>query len=279
MKNSLFPSVMRGFALAGIALVISSQAQAQYVPNFNTFLGNNTLSGQQQSDPIELQWQTNDTGGANYVGVIPGYSTSGSDYWAGIGGIFGFTPSATTVDLWRTFTLPGGGSEGVFQTKFAITSPQSPRTNQDTFSWKFRTAAGTDIASVDFVPLNGTTLKLNWTNNSTQTATAFGISYDSIYTISAVVSGLGTDPKLLVTLTDGIGNTVTAVNNASLAPGTPTGIGQVAADWKLANTTSNYGSNTMVFQNYSVVPEPGAILLLGLAGGAFAASLLRRKQD
>jgi hypothetical protein len=277
MNISIFPSVMRGFALAGIALAVSSQAHAQYIPDFNTFSGNNSLSGQKQSDPVELQWQTTDANAANYVGVIPGYSTSGSDYWAGIGGLFNAAPSATTVDLWRTFALPDGGNAGVFQTKFAITSPQSPRTNQDSFSWKFRTAAGADIASVDFVPLNGTTLKLNWSNNSTQTTTAFGISYDSIYTISAVVSGLGTDPKLFVSITDSLGNTTTTVNNVALAPVTPTGIGQVAASWKLADTTANYGSNTMVFQNYSVVPEPGAILLLGFAGGAFAVSRLRRK--
>jgi len=255
----------------------SSQSQAQYVPDFNTFLGNNTLSGQLQSDDPNLQWQTNDANAANYVGVIPGY---GSDYWGGIGGIFQEAPSATNVDLWRTFTLPGGGSAGVFQTKFAITSPQTPypRTNRDSFSWKFRTAAGADIASVDFVPGNATTMLVKWTNDSTQTATSFGISYDSIYTISAVVSGLGTDPKLFVSITDSLGNTTTTVNNVALALSTPTGIGQVAASWKLADAaTANYGSNTMLFQNYSVVPEPGAVFLLGLAGGAFAVSRLRRK--
>lgn len=258
--------------IVGVVLVFSSQVQAQYAPNFDTFTPKFSLSGQQG-------WVTNDTNQANLIGYIPGYSESRTSYWAVLGGVVQTAPSTTSVDLYRAFTLPDNGSAATFSVNFAISSSATPYTNKDSFSWKFRTADGTPIVSLDFEPFDPTTLKIYWTTyDGTKSSTTYGIGYDAIYVLNATVTGLGTaSPHFRVGLTDGDGAISTPINT-TLPANTPTGIGEVAAGWKLvAATPAGFGANSLLFQNYSVVPEPSAIALLGLSGLTFLAARLRRK--
>lgn len=270
MKSSLFQLGVKSIAAAGILLVLSGQAQAQYVPNFDTFTGNYSLSGQDA-------WVTNDTNQANYVGTVVGYSASSSDYWAAIGGSVQVAPSGTDMLLYRPFNAMDSAT---FSAVFAISSPG--RLTKDSFGWQFQNAAGADIASVDFVYFNDTTLKIKWTDYAgNQEATSYGIGYDAAYTISASVLNLGTGaPQFQVSLTDGNNITTTPIN-LTLSASTPTGIAQVAAEWVLAGTPAAYGDNTMYFSNYSVVPEPSAVAIVGLAvlSFVFVARLRRKKMS
>lgn len=261
-----------GWIVLVCSALLSVTAHAQFTPNFDTYTPSFSLSGQQG-------WVTNDTNQKNYIGTVNGYSVPASSYWAELGGLLHSAPSTANVDLYRTFTLPDNGNAAVFSVNFAISSSSTPFTTQDAFSWKFRTADGTPIVSVDFKQLDSTTLKLYWTAyNGTQTSTTYGIGYNSVYLLNATVAGLGTStPQFRVDLTDSDGISSTAINT-SLSASTPTGIGQVAASWNLTSgTPAVFGSNSLLFHNYSVIPEPATLAFLGLSGVSLIALRLRRK--
>lgn len=132
-------------------------AFGQYSPDFDTFDGGFTLSGQDG-------WDTNDGNQPDYVGQMPGYSDTVTDYRAVLGGAVvatGFDPSVQTVDLWRPFTLPGSGNNASFSATMAISSSQTPHLARDSFQWKFRSSLGQDIVTFDMVSLDAETIRFD----------------------------------------------------------------------------------------------------------------------
>lgn len=245
---------------------------AQYAPDFSTFSPGFTISSQKDSDAPDDRWQTNDSNQANYIGVIYGYSQSLTDYWASLGGLTQLAPSERNVDLFRNFSLPADCNQAVFDVRFSITESKTPWVTRDAFAWKFRTPEGTNIVSLDFEPVSDSpVLKLYWTDcNGVRTPTTFGIGYNSIYSLHAVVSGLKThDPVFSVNLTDSLGSTSNVIQ-AALPGNSPETVGQVAAAWMLSGATlADYGFNSLLFSGYSVVPEPSIFSLVILAGIGF----------
>jgi len=83
-----------------------------------------------------------------------------------------------------------------------------------------------------------------------------------------------------VIVADAIGNPPTQIINNQLAAGAfPGAISDVAATWTVSNTATdgqgqriNYGSNSLVFNNYAIVPEPSSALFAIGAIGVLACS-------
>ncbi len=264
-------------ALTVFSLSSFASGQTGYAPNFDSFDGDSTLSGQDG-------WDTNDANQPDYVGEIPSYSTSTSDYWAALGGLVRQAPASPTTYLFRNFSL-GDGGNATFSVKMAVTSSTSPRVNDDSFGWAFRQSDGTDIVSIDFVYNSPTVLQIRWTDyNGSQTSTSFGLAYNAQYDLTANLLNLGGTPTLTV-VADPVGaDPAQTVINTALNVATPSGISQVAAYWTLSNLTQSggnyteYGSNGMVFQDYVVaVPEPSTIALGVLAFGGLLAYRRFRK--
>ena len=280
-KPRWLSAFVRAILVAGWCAAFSlSPIYAQYVPDFSTFTPNFTLSGQKDSDVPDYRWQTNDVSQANYIGVIYGYSQTLTDYWASLGGLTRLAPSERNVDLFRNFSLPSDCNHAVFDVKFSITESKTPWVTRDAFAWKFRTPEGTNIVSLDFEPISDSpALKLYWTDcNGVKTPTTFGIGYNSIYSLHAVVSGLATHaPVFSVSLTDSLGTTSNVIQTA-LPGNSPETIGQVAASWTLSGpSVSDYGFNSLLFSGYSVVPEPAISSLVILGGiGFFGFAVLKR---
>ena len=275
-------------------LLALTGANAQYAPDFNAFTDGSTLSGQDS-------WDTNNANQPDYIGIIPSYSASLSDLWAEVGGLAG-APGQTHTEVWRNFTL-ADGNNATFSTKMSIASSQIPRATRDSFQWVFAQAGdgngtpGAFIASIDFKPETQTILgvptnvmRILYTDsNDIQHASLFNnaLYYDSQYDLVATLTGLGSTPHLNVSFApvSGPHPMVTVINN-DLPGSTPIGIASVAAAWNLTGTPTDYGYNTLIFQNPSVqndslvrVPEPSALVMLGLLGIGIASRRFGKRPE
>ncbi|MEI6279246.1 MAG: PEP-CTERM sorting domain-containing protein [Verrucomicrobiae bacterium] len=276
---------------ASVALALSlSSAHAQYSPNFDTFDPYFTLSGQLAGAPVAEQWQTNDISQSDYLGPIDGYRDPSN--WALLGGLAVTTPKPyeVTASLWRNFTLPDA-SFAQFNVDFAITAPTVGHPARDSFAWTFRTNSptesvpGTAIAGISFKPTNVDTGKLDiyWTNfNGDETLTGWSVGYGAIYSLQANVFDLGgASPYFTATLDPSGPDPKETIISTALNVSTPSGVGEVAVSWTLSDTSggapyANYGSNSILFQNYSAIPEPSTWVLFGVGAGALA--LVRRRK-
>ena len=266
--------------LSAVALGFAANANAApYITNFDppAYFGNSSLSGQQG-------WDTNnysdngtpgnpldDLGQSDSVGELAGYSTSASDFWGLLGGVIGFAPVVNTSYLFVPLNLVGE-SQAVFNVRFGIISSQLPQTEEDTFGWTFRNSVGNQLLRVAFIPdINqGGQLAVrvfDSANSELAGSGSFDIAYDSQYDLSVNVSGAGI---VSVSIDDLLANPpAQIINNQPAAGAIPSAISNIAATWTLADTTSfpngerpNYGSNSLVFDNYSVIPEPSSAFLL-----------------
>lgn len=263
-------------------LLLGPLLAAGYSTNFDSISGGATLSdadGWVTNDPYD---EIGDFGQTDYVGVISGYSTTTSDHWALLGGATGFSPGQPTVFLSHDVDLSGGSSAS-FTVGMGITSSASPRTNQDSFGWTFRNSSSATLFSLIFDPTPAVTGDMNirmYDGSGTELLAGgsggFDIFYNAIYSLDLVVDASG---AVTVNFTDA-NNITTEVITAAATGINPGDIGNVAATWILADGTTpgteqpEYGSNSLLFDNFSVVPEP-SVALLGLVG---AAAFLRRRR-
>ena len=259
------------------------------------FTANQSLSGQQL-------WDTNnftaanppsipfDLGQSDFVGIVSGYSTSVNDYWGLLGGATGIAPVVDTSTLFRPLDLTGAAG-AAFGVKFGIISSQSPRTNQDSFGWTFRDSTGAQLLRVGFIPdinqANNLTIRV-WdkANLEIPGSGALNIAYNAPYNLNVDLSS-GSLVNVSITSTIPGSLPTTIINNQLDAGAVPTSIADVAATWTLADPTANpngerpnFGSNSLVCDNYSVtpipIPEPSTALF-GLVG-VVSGFVVRRRQ-
>jgi hypothetical protein len=194
-----------------------------FTANFNNLAPGQTLSGQEDPAGSGQFWDTNNTnagglGQSDFVGVIPNYSTSTSDYWAALGGISGFAPVVQTSYLFHPANL-AGAANATFNVDFAITGPQSPRTVKDTFGWTLQNSAGNQLLRVGFIPdinqptnltirvFNAANMEVLGTNSNSG---LFNLFYDSKYSFNFTLNAAN---QYSVRVQDKLGNApVTIIN-------------------------------------------------------------------
>lgn len=268
-------------SLAVQSLLVGVTFAAGYVTNFDNISGGASLSdadGWVTNDPYV---EAIDAGQADYVGVVPNYSATTSDHLALLGGATGFAPGQPTVYLWRPVDL-SGSSFASFSVGMAVTSSASPRTNEDTFGWTFRDSTNATLFSLRFDPSTAATGDLNIrmfdsSNTELTVGPTWDMYYNSIYSLDVSVNALG---EVTVNFTDASSATFEVIAGAATGID-PADIAGVAATWSLASSSgenaaqNDFGSNSLVFDNYSLVPEPSSALLACLAGLGF---VTRRKR-
>ena len=282
--------------VTALALLTTAHG-AGYITNFDppAFVGGASLSGQELWDtnnyspgPDMIPGTADDLGQSDFVGIISGYSTTMSDHWALLGGGAGIAPVVNTSYLFRPVD-PEGATAAAFNVRFGISSSQTPRGNKDTFGWTFRDSTGAQLLRVGFIPAtnqaNNLTVRVyDAANNELPGSGAVNIFNNSIYDLSLGISSTST---VSLSLKDGLGNTTQIINNQVAAGAIPSALSDVAATWSLFDTTTspngerpNYGSNSLLFDNYSLafVPEP-ATTLFGLALGVFGIAARRRQRS
>jgi hypothetical protein len=234
-------------------------------------------------------WVSTDQNQADAVQSFTGWGTAGSN-WAAIGGGISSTPGGPTiapstgnVQLWT----PLSEQDVDFNVNFGITlstgATASTGSAQDTFGWTFRTATGSELFAILFEP-STTSGTLNvYTQSSTGALlpTGLSISTGAIYTLN-LLTNLGANSFQANLSGDG---TSFPINFANIPAGT-TSIGAIAATWDLSDLTTDpttgdltdYGSNMMLFDDYTVesVPEPSSVVLA--IGGLLGIAGLRRRR-
>jgi hypothetical protein len=292
MKNRILAAGAAVLVLSGVA----AQAEVLYAPNFNDFSRNLRLT-QQDS------WLTNDpyvasetAGETALLQLITGYSDPvGSENWAMLGGFSlpdGQEPGVFSPSASRLFsnTVSALNNTLRFEVDMAILS--STNGKRDEFSWVFKSAdQSTTFFRLGFIPLLDPQLAdfldmriYTAANPAGFSSTAY-FSYDSDARVTVDVNlADAVRDAVTVRVTDLQNVTETVFNNVTVPNNTASGVQRIAAQWDIKDPAvdanqnpSAYGTNAMIFDNYSVsaVPEPGtAALLLG----GFALLGLRRKR-
>jgi hypothetical protein len=276
--------------VVGAAMAVPTLSFGAYATNFNppTF-SQGSLSGQDNWDtnnysdngtPLNF---ADDLGQSDFVGVIPNYSTSANDYWGALGGVTQTAPVVNTSFLYHPANLAGATSAR-FNVDFSISGPQTPapRTNRDTFGWTLQSSlGGSQLLRVAFEPdlinqLNNLNIRVfNAANGELLGAGSFSnqfnIFYDAKYNLDLTLNGAG---LLNLSVRPLAGGSPTTIMTNFATGVLPSSIADIAATWTLANTTANangerpnYGANSIIFDNYVVVPEPTTMLAaLGVVG-------------
>ena len=305
-------------AFVSITAAVGTVSQAQvniYSTNFDSFT-TETLSGQPVG--VSPNWDTNDAdngvltatnksiGQSDYVGTLTNYSNpAATDKFGALGGLqhnspssgppatTGVVPGASTVYLFRNFTLPSTNMIA-FNVDFAIPESSGTVANpgvNDRFAWTFQNAGGTNLFSVDFVP-----------ETTAATTTGSKIPFDLMTTVGGIQtpSGKAMDSSSLYhlaininvpnktftfTLTPTDGTTPYTSNTISLGTIDPTTVTDIAATWNLNDTSNvsnggyqNAGTNALIFNNYAVtVPEPSTWATISVAAAGLVAFAWRRR--
>jgi hypothetical protein len=303
LPNARALSTATGGAFAALLVSFGSLAHGQgYTTTFDPSEGyqaNYTLSDQ-------LGWVTNDEstgatipgnanigiGQSDFVGILGGYSASGSDYWGLLGG--GERPYAvpgtSPVYLDHPFNVAGSASYN-FNVQFSISSSATPYPNNDSFAWSFGTASNPTLFSIDYAPttvviggISTTVDSVRYSVNGVQTPTGEAITQNTSFQLSVAVNVTGKSFGFSMTPTVAGASLPIVENGISLGTLDPSTVTQVAATWILSNTAAdanggleNGGSNSLLFNNYSVtVPEPSTWVMLGLGTVALLV-MIRRK--
>jgi hypothetical protein len=208
-------------------------------------------------------------------------------------------PGITNPVLYRDFDNQFGSANTTFSADFGIVGPSTGSfSNNDTFGFSLNDVGGVSLAAFQFVP-NGpspTALNVSWVQNGTNAVTngttfsGFSIEYNALYRITAVVSSNQVTMTLAGLTTQSSGGIVTnyvaspattVVNGGALSGGlSSSDFEQAAITWDLASGDHlDPGSNYMIVNQVSVVPEPSTVGLLALGLAAVGSVYFRRRRS
>ncbi len=267
---------------------------------FNTNVGYVRGSGVISTlQPSEIRWQGNDLYNTNTglgetdlvaraSGYTPSPSANSSLLQGGLGVADGVLPGTNNVQIWKTFGSSNSTSVSFFAewAIFASSPLQAPYTNSDTFSFDLRNTANTvSLLTLQFTPginiiSNAYTLQTIAAGSPTDTLIDLG--YGSLFQIQVDVDATNyslslarLDPSTRIVIT----------NFDNLASGTISSgttaedLGTVGINWVIASGDNlDPGSNYILVNEVSVVPEPTTYALLALSLVGLAAVAARRRR-
>ncbi len=278
--------------LLGSFSVASAPSAKAYFEDFNppAYTENNlsTQNGWVSTDPTSL-----DVAGSNsdFVGNIqdvnsnPVLFSSTSNYIAQLGGVFlpDNAPGGTNIVLSHTTGVVGDALNGVqLKVDFSIASSSLANPNRDEFGFRL-TAAGAEYVTLYFTPdsLDANLLDFRLSTGgaipSSQTNPDNSLPYNSASSLQLFIDQFN---KLTAIITDVNNNTFTIFSDVdvSSAGAVPTAVDGVAAVFNVTGATgADAGSNSILFDNLSVVPEPSTMGLSVIAGLGGMLMVVRRR--
>lgn len=285
-------------ALAGIGPQV--QAQTNYTAqNFNTGVGyKRGFSITSTNQPVGLRWQGNDysnsltgLGGTDVVQRASGYTPSPLSNSSLIQGgkdvRNNYFPGTNKVRLWTTFAPSLTGSS-VFFAEWSLipSSPlDTPYTNSDAFAFDLRNAANNQsLLTLQFTPgisvqANSYTLQALAAGSATQTIV--DLSYQALFQVTVAMTGSNWNLSLaqINSTNREVLNNYTNLASGNLATGTTASdFATLGLNWDLASTNSlEPGSNYIIANQFTVVPEPKTWTLLAMGALLVAVSVHRRR--
>ena len=296
------------FAVLVLGFEAPALAQTWTTGFFNTnqgWVSGAFVTGQNTNDAVGNRWQGNDpetevspgvyVGGTDIIAFATGYTPfgSGSGNLSLVqGGAYlasDYLPGTNAVTLSRQFTpIPVGPSGTVsFYAEWSlIGSLNESYPNLDTFAFDLRNAANTaSLLTLQLTPginiqPNSYTLQALAAGSPTQTLV--DLSYQSLFQIQVDMTGATYDVTLnQINSIDrtNIATFVLATGEALAAGTTAEDFGTVAIDWDLTSgDPADPGSNYVIVNEVSVVPEPSTYALLGIAAVTLVVVQARRRR-
>jgi hypothetical protein len=259
----------------GLSLLAASSASAQLDVNFNA------------NPPYDPSLEVSGQGGWTINPGTPSdlsyFQQVGSENWGSLGGLYA-TPAGSNATLSKPVGVPFAGSGGLLTNFFIQSSANAPAdpgdivAGRDTFGFSFQ-GSSQSVFDLRFIP-DGTDpdlMNIWWGSPAGGQALTFtnnALFDDSMYSLRIDFAVNGADLDFFATL----GGT-----NAISFNGTITGAAGLQWDsfdvvWDLTNA-GNGGSNAIVLQGLSGVPEPSSAmgsLLAGMMGLSVATRRRRR---
>jgi hypothetical protein len=298
--------VLVGWLLTWHLTVSQAYSQTWSAENFNTGSGwvqGDVVVGQNTNDPSLNRWQGNDltveispgvfVGGTDVLQYVPGYTPGGSSSGNSSivqGGAYvstGYVPGTNNVRIWRSFAPVATGPThtiSVFAEWSLVESLDGSYPNLDTFSFDLRNV--TDSASILKLQLTPginvipDAYTLQSIASGSPVGTLLDIPYRAIMQVQADITGdtYNLTYARLNSATRAVIQSGTLVTGGSLAAGySAMDIGVFAVEWDLLSADPNDpGSNYILVNDVSVVPEPSTYALLALSGLAFICILRKR---
>jgi hypothetical protein len=259
--------------------------------NFNTNFGYVRGSGIISTvQPAGLRWQGNDPyntnttrGETDLVARVAGYTPSplanSSLIQGGVGVGSGVLPGRKDVRIWKSFTP---SSSSIFFAEWSIipSLEGAPYNLADTFAFDLRNAANTQsLLTLQFTPGIATqpnSYTLQSIASGVGTNSIVELAYQSLFQVTVSLAGSAWNLSL-----DQINSTnrtviasYTNLASGSLASGTTADeFATIGLNWDLASGNNlEPGSNYILANDFTVVPEPRTWALLAV-GAALAAAV------
>lgn len=279
-----------------------ASAQTWSTGNFNTNSGwVRGFSIIATNEPAGLRWEGNDPYNPvlnrgetdnimRMVGYTPGGSAVGNSSWVQ-GGYFvadGVFPGTNNVQVWRSFTPVTGSPAGdaTFKVQWALVgSLDGSYPSLDTFAFDLRTADNSaSLLRLTLTPGIATipdAYTLQSVVNGGPAVNRVDLGYQGLYELTVAITGSSYDLDVaqLDAATQTVITNLSLVSGASLTSGLAVDdFGTVSMDWILASGDPvDPGSNYIIVNNVSVVPEPSTYALLAASGLALVAFASRRR--
>jgi len=283
----------------GLLAVASSHAQTNYTAqNFNTNAGYKRGVGIiSTSQPIALRWQGNDTynassglGETDYVARVPGYTPSplanSSLIQGGISVGSSVLPGTNRVRVWKTFTPSVSGASVFFAEWSLIPSLEgAPYNRSDTFAFVLRNAANTQsLLSLQFTPginIQPASYTLQTIASGYGTNTVVDLAYQALFQVTVAMTSSNWNLSLaqINSTNRAVIASYTNLASGNLATGTTAlDFATLGLNWDLASSNNlEPGSNYIIANQFTVVPEPRIWSLLALAATVLAVLKRRRR--
>ena len=276
------------------------QAQTNYTAqNFNTNAGYKRGVGIiSTNQPIGLRWQGNDPynsgtglGETDYVARAPGYTPSplanSSLIQGGISVGSGVLPGTNRVRIWKSFTPPVSGSSVFFAEWSLIPSlEEAPYNLADTFAFDLRNAANTaSLLRLQLTPgisIQPSSYTLQTISAGVGTNTVVDLAYQALFQLQVDMTATTYNVSLaqINSTNRAVIASYTNLATGNLSTGTTAAdFSTISLDWDLTSGDNlEPGSNYLIANQFTVVPEPSTWALLVTAGFTLAAVALRRRK-
>lgn len=288
-------------ALAGLAFASAASAQTWSTGYFNTNAGYKRGFGIiATNQPAALRWEGNDVynsnttfGETDLVARVTGYTPNPGARSSLIQGGLGVVndpidlPGTNNVRIWKTFSptpMFSSNSTVTFAAEWSLVPSleAAPFNLNDTFAFDLRNGANNQsLLKLQFTPginLQPNSYTLQTIAAGAPTNTLADLGYQALYQIQVDMTGSTYDVRLAQINPSTRTNiaTFTLATGESLSAGTSAmDFGTLSLDWSLTSGNPlEPGSNYIIVNDVSAVPEPSVYALLGL--GVLAGAVLMR---
>jgi hypothetical protein len=220
------------------------------------------------SDPgSDLNSDTNPDGFLSFVTSLAGSRA------AAIGGVYNIPEATLPTTVFLSHGAPAPLQYTSFSTDFAIASSDEEFPGRDGFGFSFRDVGNNNLLTISLVPVasvDNDAYQVRYTIGANAQQNAMDVNDDpmfiyhnGLYSLDLLFTPNGANPTFSATIT---GTNSQTFSDVATGLGS-SNISRFGAEWNVL--PGQAGTNHLVFDNVSLIPEPSSALLIALTGLGF----------